>query len=118
MSIFINVPLTVFQSFDLLCVRLGRQPFCRKALGSVRAFRFLTPEPIGVSSGRRQAPALDLVVGLGCLEIFIGKLNKENAITSDGGYDNFDDTMEDAAKNLKFDDDDCPEKFFLSLVGK
>ena len=66
-----------------------------------------------VANGR--SATLDLVVGLGCLEIFIGKLNKENAITSDGGYDNFDDTMEDAAKNLKFDDDDWPEKFFFKF---
>jgi len=52
-----------------------------------------------------------LLLGLGCLEIFIGKLNKENAITSDGEYGNFDDYMEDAAKNLKCDDDDSPDKF-------
>ena len=57
-----------------------------------------------VANGR--SATLDLVVGLGCLEIFIGKLNKENAMTSDGGYDNFDDYMESAAKNLKFDDDE------------
>ena len=71
------------------------------------ASRALCKSP--VANGR--SATLDLVVGLGCLEIFIGKLNKENAIASDGGYDNFDDTMEDAAKNLKFDDDDSPDKF-------